>query len=148
MSERFFTDLELPRPDVNLNVGSGSHAVQTARIMLEFEPVLERLNPDWVVVYGDVNSTVACALVASKRNIRVAHMEAGLRSFDRSMPEEINRAFAQANLKGGMGRRLAAWLPPWFKPRPTKRFTPWLDSRRSTDSSPGAPQRRVSRSRA
>lgn len=91
MSDRFFSDLELPAPDVNLNVGSGSHAVQTGRIMLEFEPVLERFNPDWVVVYGDVNSTVACALVASKRNIRVAHVEAGLRSFDRSMPEEINR---------------------------------------------------------
>jgi UDP-N-acetylglucosamine 2-epimerase (non-hydrolysing) len=91
MSDRFFTDLGLPAPDVNLGVGSGTHAVQTARIMQEFEPVLERLRPDWVVVYGDVNSTVACALVASKKGVRVAHVEAGLRSRDRTMPEEINR---------------------------------------------------------
>jgi UDP-N-acetylglucosamine 2-epimerase (non-hydrolysing) len=91
MSDRFFADLGLPAPDVNLGVGSGTHAAQTARIMLEFEPVLDRLRPDWVVVYGDVNSTVACALVACKKAIRVAHVEAGLRSRDRSMPEEINR---------------------------------------------------------
>jgi len=91
MSDRFFSDLGLPAPDVNLGVGSASHAVQTARIMLEFEPVLDRFRPDWVVVYGDVNSTVACALVASKKGIRVAHVEAGLRSRDRTMPEEINR---------------------------------------------------------
>jgi UDP-N-acetylglucosamine 2-epimerase (non-hydrolysing) len=91
MSDRFFTDLGLPAPDVNLGVGSGTHAVQTAKIMLEFEPVLDRLKPDWVVVYGDVNSTVACALVASKKGIKVAHVEAGLRSRDRTMPEEINR---------------------------------------------------------
>ncbi len=91
MSDRFFTDLELPAPDVNLGVGSGTHAVQTARIMTEFEPVLERLAPDWVVVYGDVNSTMACSLVAAKRGVRVAHVEAGLRSRDRAMPEEINR---------------------------------------------------------
>ena len=91
MSDRFFTDLELPAPDVNLGVGSGSHAVQTARIMTEFEPVLDRLAPDWVVVYGDVNSTMACSLVAAKKGVRVAHVEAGLRSRDRGMPEEINR---------------------------------------------------------
>lgn len=91
MSDRFFSDLGLPEPDVNLGVGSGTHAVQTARIMTEFEPVLDRLRPDWVVVYGDVNSTVAAALVASKKGIRVAHVEAGLRSRDRTMPEEINR---------------------------------------------------------
>lgn len=91
MSDRFFTDLGLPAPDVNLGVGSATHAVQTAKIMLEFEPVLDRLKPDWVVVYGDVNSTVACALVASKKGIKVAHVEAGLRSRDRTMPEEINR---------------------------------------------------------
>lgn len=91
MSDRFFSDLGLPAPDVNLGVGSGTHAVQTAKIMLEFEPVLDRLRPDWVVVYGDVNSTVACALVASKKGIRIAHVEAGLRSRDRTMPEEINR---------------------------------------------------------
>lgn len=91
MSDRFFQDLGLPAPDVNLGVGSGTHAGQTARIMLAFEPVLDDLAPDWVVVYGDVNSTVACALVASKKGIRVAHVEAGLRSRDRTMPEEINR---------------------------------------------------------
>jgi UDP-N-acetylglucosamine 2-epimerase (non-hydrolysing) len=91
MSEAFFRDLELPAPHENLGVGSGSHAQQTARIMLAFEPVLERHRPDWVVVYGDVNSTIACALVASKHAMRVAHVEAGLRSRDRSMPEEINR---------------------------------------------------------
>ena len=91
MSDSFFQDLDLPSPDVNLEVGSASHAVQTGRIMIEFEPVLERMAPSWVVVYGDVNSTVACALVAAKRGVRVAHVEAGLRSHDRTMPEEFNR---------------------------------------------------------
>jgi UDP-N-acetylglucosamine 2-epimerase (non-hydrolysing) len=91
MSDAFFRDLDLPSPDVNLGVGSGSHAVQTGRIMTEFEPVLERLTPDWVLVYGDVNSTIACALVAAKKGIRIAHVEAGLRSRDRTMPEELNR---------------------------------------------------------
>jgi hypothetical protein len=91
MSDSFFRDLGLPAPDENLGVGSGTHAEQTARIMLAFEPVLDRHAPDWVVVYGDVNSTVACALVAVKKGIRIAHVEAGLRSRDRSMPEEINR---------------------------------------------------------
>ena len=91
MSEAFFRDLGLPAPDENLGVGSGSHAEQTARIMIAFEPVLEQHRPDWVLVYGDVNSTVACALVAAKKGIRIAHVEAGLRSRDRSMPEEINR---------------------------------------------------------
>ena len=91
MSDRFFEDLGVPMPDENLGVGSGTHAEQTANIMLRFEPVLDRRAPDWVVVYGDVNSTIACALVAAKKNIRVAHVEAGLRSRDRTMPEEINR---------------------------------------------------------
>ena len=91
MSDAFFTDLGLPAPDVFLNVGSASHAVQTARVMIEFEPVLLREKPDWVLVVGDVNSTLACALVASKLNVKVAHVEAGLRSGDRRMPEEINR---------------------------------------------------------
>jgi UDP-N-acetylglucosamine 2-epimerase (non-hydrolysing) len=80
MSDRFFEDLGIPFPDENLGVGSGSHAEQTANIMLRFEPVLDRHSPDWVVVYGDVNSTIACALVAAKKGIRVAHVEAGLRS--------------------------------------------------------------------
>jgi len=91
MSDSFFRDLELPIPDENLEVGSGSHAEQTARIMIAFDPVLDRHRPDWVTVYGDVNSTLACALVAAKKGIRIAHVEAGLRSRDRGMPEEVNR---------------------------------------------------------
>jgi UDP-N-acetylglucosamine 2-epimerase (non-hydrolysing) len=91
MSDVFFHQLEIPQPDLNLNVGSGSHAHQTAEIMSRFEPVLLERNPDMVLVYGDVNSTVAAALVAAKLGIRVGHVEAGLRSFDWSMPEEINR---------------------------------------------------------
>jgi len=91
MSQVFFEDLELPEPDVYLGVGSGSHAEQTAKVMLALEPVLLERKPDWVIVVGDVNSTVACALVCAKLGIRVAHVEAGLRSFDRTMPEEINR---------------------------------------------------------
>jgi len=91
MSEVFFEQLRMPRPDVGLNVGSGSHAQQTARIMERFEPVVLEHKPDVVLVAGDVNSTVACALVAVKLGIKVAHLEAGLRSRDRAMPEEINR---------------------------------------------------------
>ncbi|HXJ84031.1 MAG TPA: UDP-N-acetylglucosamine 2-epimerase (non-hydrolyzing) [Candidatus Methylomirabilis sp.] len=91
MSASFLRDLDMPAPDVTLEVGSGTHAQQTARIMLAFEPVLAAQQPDWVVVVGDVNSTLACALVASKLGVRVAHVEAGLRSFDRTMPEEVNR---------------------------------------------------------
>jgi UDP-N-acetylglucosamine 2-epimerase (non-hydrolysing) len=96
MSEIFFEELRIPAPDVNLEVGSGSHAAQTANIMLRFEPVCLQEKPDWVVVVGDVNSTVACTLVASKLGMRVAHIEAGLRSLDRSMPEEINRLVTDA----------------------------------------------------
>jgi len=91
MSGAFFRDLGIPQPDVDLGVGSASHAVQTARIIERIEPVLERERPDWVVVYGDVNSTMAAAIVAVKLGLRVAHVEAGLRSRDWSMPEEINR---------------------------------------------------------
>lgn len=91
MSEVFFEELGLPRPDVDLGVGSGSHAQQTAAIMAAFEPVVLDISPDMVLVVGDVNSTIACALVAAKLGVRVAHVEAGLRSFDREMPEEINR---------------------------------------------------------
>lgn len=91
MSDAFFTDLGMPRPDVFLGVGSGSHAGQTARVMIEFEPILLEEKPDWVLVVGDVNSTLACALVCSKLGVKVAHVEAGLRSRDRRMPEEINR---------------------------------------------------------
>ncbi|HXW97664.1 MAG TPA: UDP-N-acetyl glucosamine 2-epimerase, partial [Gemmatimonadales bacterium] len=96
MSDRFFEDLGLPAPDVNLGVGSATHSVQTAKIMIEFEPVLDRMKPDWIVVYGDVNSTMACTLVGVKKGVRVAHVEAGLRSRDRSMPEEINRIVTDA----------------------------------------------------
>ncbi len=91
MSRIFFEDLGLPKPDIYLGVGSASHAVQTARIMIKFEKVCLETKPDLVIVAGDVNSTSACSLVAVKLGIKVAHIEAGLRSFDRSMPEEINR---------------------------------------------------------
>src|SRR5207253_4800177 len=91
MSDVFFQDLGMPQPDVHLGVGSGSHAQQTARVMIEVEPVLAREMPEVVVVAGDVNSTVAVALVAAKMGIPIAHIEAGLRSRDWSMPEEINR---------------------------------------------------------
>ncbi len=91
MSESFFRALGIPTPDVNLEVGSGSHALQTARIIERFEDVLVQHAPDWLVVYGDVNSTMATTLVASKLGVPVAHVEAGLRSGDRRMPEEINR---------------------------------------------------------
>lgn len=91
MNRWFFDELRIPRPDVNLEVGSGSHARQTAAIMERFEPVLIEHKPDAVLVVGDVNSTMACALVAVKLHVPVIHVEAGLRSFDRSMPEEINR---------------------------------------------------------
>ncbi|HET7584822.1 MAG TPA: UDP-N-acetylglucosamine 2-epimerase (non-hydrolyzing) [Gemmatimonadaceae bacterium] len=91
MSGGFLRDLGIPAPDHNLEVGSASHAVQTARIMERIEPVLAERRPDWVVVYGDVNSTMAAAIVAVKLGLRVAHVEAGLRSNDWSMPEEINR---------------------------------------------------------
>jgi UDP-N-acetylglucosamine 2-epimerase (non-hydrolysing) len=91
MSDAFFRDLGLPAPDVNLGIGSGTHAVQTAKMMADLEPVFDRFAPDWIVVYGDVNSTLAAALVAAKKGLKVAHVEAGVRSFDRSMPEEVNR---------------------------------------------------------
>jgi UDP-N-acetylglucosamine 2-epimerase (non-hydrolysing) len=91
LSDAFFRDLDLPRADFHLGVGSGSHAAQTAAVMERFEPVVVAERPDWVVVVGDVNSTLACALVCAKLGVRVAHVEAGLRSRDRTMPEEINR---------------------------------------------------------
>jgi UDP-N-acetylglucosamine 2-epimerase (non-hydrolysing) len=96
MSEIFFTELGIPAPDINLAVGSGTHAQQTANVMTKFEPICEEEKPDWVVVVGDVNSTMACTLVCAKLGIKVAHVEAGLRSFDRSMPEEINRIVTDA----------------------------------------------------
>lgn len=91
MSDVFFRELGIPKPHINLEAGSGSHATQTASIMTRIEPILLQQKPDWLVVVGDVNSTMACTLVASKLNIKVAHVEAGCRSFDRTMPEEINR---------------------------------------------------------
>src|ERR671912_444998 len=91
MSDAFFRDLELPQPDAYLGVGSGTHAEQTAAVMQRFEPFVLAEQPDWVVVVGDVNSTLACALVCAKLGVRVAHVEAGLRSRDPAMPEEINR---------------------------------------------------------
>ena len=91
MKESFFRQLGIPEPDIDLGVGSGSHALQTAEIMKRFEPVLDAERPAAILVVGDVNSTIACALVASKKGIPVIHVEAGLRSYDRGMPEEINR---------------------------------------------------------
>jgi UDP-N-acetylglucosamine 2-epimerase (non-hydrolysing) len=96
MSKLFFEELKIPRPDIDLGVGSGSHAVQTAEVMKRFEPVVLEQKPDAVVVVGDVNSTIACALSAVKVGVPVAHVEAGLRSFDRTMPEEINRLLTDA----------------------------------------------------
>lgn len=96
MSDAFFSDLGLPTPDINLGIGSGSHADQTGRAMIAFEQVCCDQKPDWVVVVGDVNSTLACAITARKLDIKVAHVEAGLRSKDRSMPEEINRLCTDA----------------------------------------------------
>ena len=96
MSDSFFADLGIPEPDYHLEVGSASHAVQTAKIMTAFEPVVLREKPDWVLVVGDVNSTIACALVSAKLNVKIAHVEAGLRSRDRTMPEEINRILTDA----------------------------------------------------
>jgi UDP-N-acetylglucosamine 2-epimerase (non-hydrolysing) len=96
MSEAFFEDLELPKPDFFLNAGSGSHAIQTARIMVAFEELCRNEMPDLIIVVGDVNSTLACSVVAKKLLIKVAHVEAGLRSFDLTMPEEINRMVTDA----------------------------------------------------
>ncbi len=96
MSDLFFRQLGIPEPDINLGVGSGSHACQTAEVMRAFEPVLLTEEPQAVLVVGDVNSTIACGLVAAKLGVKVVHVEAGLRSFDRSMPEEINRVLTDA----------------------------------------------------
>jgi len=101
LSQVFFDELGIPEPDIYLGVGSGSHVEQTARVMLTFEPVLRQQRPDLVLVVGDVNSTLACTLTAVKMHIPVAHVEAGLRSFDRTMPEEINRIVTDG---------LAEWL--------------------------------------
>ena len=96
MSELFFRELGIPEPDINLGVGSASHAAQTPNIMKAFEPVVLEQEPDVVLVVGDVNSTIACGLVAVKLGVKLAHVEAGLRSFDRTMPEEINRVLTDA----------------------------------------------------
>ena len=91
MSDSFFADLGIPEPDVHLNIGSGSHAEQVGRTMIEFEKVVKTEQPDWIVVVGDVNATCACSIVAKKEHIKLAHIEAGLRSGDIDMPEEVNR---------------------------------------------------------
>lgn len=91
MSDSFFADLDIPAPDIHLNIGSGSHAEQVGRTMIEFEKVVREEKPDWIVVVGDVNATCACSIVAKKEHIKLAHIEAGLRSGDMDMPEEVNR---------------------------------------------------------
>jgi len=91
LSDIFFDELRIPAPDVHLGIGSGSHGIQTGRMLEALDPVLTDLSPDWVLAYGDTNSTLAAALTAAKLHLRVAHLEAGLRSFDRAMPEEVNR---------------------------------------------------------
>jgi UDP-N-acetylglucosamine 2-epimerase (non-hydrolysing) len=96
MSKLFFDELNIPKPDVNLEIGSGSHAIQTAEIIRRFEPVVLEFEPDYVLVVGDVNSTIACGLVAVKLGVKLIHVEAGLRSFDRTMPEEINRVLTDS----------------------------------------------------
>lgn len=96
MSQLFFEELQIPRPDINLEVGSGSHAYQTAEIIRRFEPVVLDFQPDYVLVVGDVNSTIACGLVAVKLGVKLIHVEAGLRSFDRTMPEEVNRVLTDS----------------------------------------------------
>lgn len=119
MSDAFFRDLEMPEPSVFLGVGSGSHAVQTAKIMVEFEKVCLDMRPDLVIVVGDVNSTIGCTLTAAKLGIATAHVEAGLRSFDRTMPEEINRIATDSicdwwftTESSGTQHLLAAGCPP------------------------------------
>ncbi|MBZ0200487.1 MAG: UDP-N-acetylglucosamine 2-epimerase (non-hydrolyzing), partial [Ignavibacteriaceae bacterium] len=119
MSKVFFEDLELPKPDFYLGIGSGSHAEQTAKVMIEFEKILLQENPDLVIVVGDVNSTIACSLVAVKLGIKVAHVEAGLRSNDRTMPEEINRLLTDSisdylfvTEKSGLENLLHEGVPP------------------------------------
>jgi UDP-N-acetylglucosamine 2-epimerase len=94
MSQLFFNELELPEPDINLEIGGGNHAEQTSGMLLGIDTYLESIQPDWVIVYGDTNSTLAGALAAAKREIALAHVEAGLRSYNRSMPEEVNRVVA------------------------------------------------------
>jgi UDP-N-acetylglucosamine 2-epimerase (non-hydrolysing) len=120
MSDQFFADLEIAPPDVNLGAGSGSHAEQTGQVMQRIEPVLEKIRPDLIVVVGDVNSTMAATLVAAKLGIPVAHVEAGLRSFDRGMPEEINRIVTDAladmlfvTEESGRRNLLREGIDPW-----------------------------------
>ena len=134
LSKIFFDELGLPKPDVHLGVGSGTHTWQTAEIMMRFEKVIHREKPSLLIVYGDVNSTLACALVAAKLNIPVAHVEAGLRSFDRTMPEEINRILTD-HLSTYMFTTELSGIPP--AQRPTSRRTSRMSTRSRARSDRG-----------
>ena len=121
MSDLFFRELGIPEPQINLGIGSGSHAQQTASIMTAFEPVVLEHKPDAVLVVGDVTSTLACGLVAAKLGVKLVHVEAGLRSFDRTMPEEINRVVTDSISDLLFCTEQAAWTTCFAKVLQTKK---------------------------
>ncbi len=124
MSAVFFEELGIPAPDYDLGIGSASHGAQTGAMLAAIERILERERPDWVLIYGDTNSTLAGALAAAKMHIPIAHVEAGLRSYDRRMPEEINRVVADQLSTRCFARR--AWRRPISAKRASARaFTSW-----------------------
>ena len=133
MSDQLVEDLKLPRPDLNLEVGSGSHAVQTAEVMKRFEPALDEHKPSCVLVVGDVNSTLACTLVAVKKGVPVVHVEAGLRSGDRRMPEEINRVLTDQISDRLFTTELAVIVVAnWRRNRPSTQISPTIATRHAS----------------